>query len=61
MAGRLQPPKDQSVDNFWVNQWLVDFNPEKTKALIISNTANIDPVIKFNDEQVEIVLKSTSH
>jgi hypothetical protein len=46
MAGRLQPPKDQSVDNFWVNQWLVDFNPEKTKALIISNTANIDPVIK---------------
>jgi hypothetical protein len=34
---------------------LEDFNPQKTKALIISNTAYIDNVIKFNDEQVEIV------
>ena len=34
---------------------LEDFNSQKTKALIISNTAYIDNVIKFNDEQVEIV------
>jgi hypothetical protein len=43
------------IYNDWANQWLVDFNSQKTKALIISNTGYIDPVIKFNDEQVEIV------
>jgi hypothetical protein len=25
----------------WAKTWLVDFNPKKTKALIISNNTNI--------------------
>jgi hypothetical protein len=55
LALETQINDDLQTLNDWANQWLVDFNPEKTKALIISNTAYIDPVIKFNDEQVEIV------
>jgi hypothetical protein len=36
--------------------WLVDFNPKKTKALIISNNTNIPELnIRFNDESVELV------
>jgi hypothetical protein len=33
-----------------------DFNPKKTKALIISNNTNIPELnIRFNDESVELV------
>jgi hypothetical protein len=36
--------------------WLVNFNPKKTKALIISNNTNIPELnIRFNDESVELV------
>jgi hypothetical protein len=40
----------------WAKTWLVDFNPKKTKALIISNNTNIPELnIRFNDEPVELV------
>jgi hypothetical protein len=40
----------------WAKTWLVDFNPKKTKALIISNNSNIPELnIRFNDESVELV------
>ena len=40
----------------WAKTWLVDFNPKKTKALIISNNTNIPELdIRVNDESVELV------
>ena len=47
--------RDLRILNEWAETWLVDFNPKKTKALVISNTEvpNID--IEFNNEKVEIV------
>ena len=47
------------IYKYWINgqnTWLVDFNPKKTKALIISNNINIPELnIRFNDESVELV------
>ena len=47
------------IYKYWINgqnTWLVDFNPKKTKALIISNNTNIPELnIRFNDESVELV------
>jgi hypothetical protein len=41
----------------WAKTWLVDFNPEKTKALIISNNTNIPELnIRFNDEPVLVLM-----
>jgi hypothetical protein len=40
----------------WEKTWLVDFNPNKTKALILSNNTNIRELsIRFHDESVELV------
>jgi hypothetical protein len=40
----------------WAKTWLVDFNPKKNKALIISNNSNIPELnIRFNDESIELV------
>ena len=39
----------------WSKTWLVDFNPKKTKALVVSNTDIPDLNIKFDNENVEIV------
>ena len=40
----------------WEKTWLVDFNPNKTKALILSNNTNIHELsIRFHDESVELV------
>ena len=41
----------------WAKTWLVDFNPKKTKTLIIPNDTNIPELnIRFNDESVELVV-----
>ena len=47
--------RDLRILNEWTETWLVDFNPKKTKALVISNTEvpNID--IEFDNEKFEIV------
>lgn len=39
----------------WSDNWLVNFNPQKTKALVISNTEIPDLDITFDNESVEIV------
>lgn len=41
--------------NQWATTWLVDFNPKKTKALVISNTEVPNINIEFNQESVEII------
>jgi hypothetical protein len=47
---------DLQILDQWAKTWLVDFNPKKTKALIISNNTNIPELnIRFNDESVELV------
>ena len=45
---------DLCTINTWAKTWLVDFNPKKTKALIISNIDVPHLHIKFNNENVEI-------
>jgi hypothetical protein len=35
--------------------WLVDFNPKKTKALVIANVTPPEINIKFSGENVEII------
>jgi hypothetical protein len=35
--------------------WLVDFNPKKTKAIVISTSAVPHLDLRFNGEPVEIV------
>ena len=47
------------IYKYWINgkkTWLVDFNPKKNKALIVSNNTNIPELnIRFIDESVELV------
>ena len=43
--------------NEWARLWLLDFNPKKTKALVISNSAVPHLDLRFNGESVEIVKK----
>jgi hypothetical protein len=43
--------------NEWARLWLLDFNPKKTKALVISNRAVPHLDLRFNGESVEIVKK----
>jgi hypothetical protein len=41
--------------NEWAKLWLVDFNPKKTKALVISTSAVPHLDLRSNGEPVEIV------
>jgi hypothetical protein len=45
---------DLSKLNEWAKLWLVDFNPKKTKALVISTSAVPHLDLRFNGEPVEI-------
>jgi hypothetical protein len=49
---------DLSKLNEWTKLWLVDFNPKKTKALVISTSAVPHIDLRFNGEPVEIVKKT---
>ena len=44
----------QALDE-WAKTWLVDFNPKKTQALVISNIPVPNMNIKFSNESVELV------
>ena len=53
---QIEINNDLEILDQWTKTWLVDFNPKKTKALIISNNTNIPELnIRFNDESVELV------
>ena len=53
---QIEINNDLQILDQWAKTWLVDFNPKKTKALIISNNTNIPELnIRFNDESVELV------
>jgi hypothetical protein len=41
--------------NEWAKIWLVDFNPKKTKALVITNATPPEINIKFGGDNVEII------
>ena len=41
--------------NEWAKIWLVNFNPKKTKALVITNVTPPEINIKFGGENVEII------
>ena len=41
--------------NEWAQIWLVDFNPKKTKALVITNATPPEINIEFSGENVEII------
>jgi hypothetical protein len=48
---QIEINNDLQILDQWAKTWLVDFNPKKTKALIISNNTNIPELnIRFNDE-----------
>ena len=47
--------KDLSKLNEWAKLWLVDFNPKRTKALVISTSAVPHLDLRLNGEPVEIV------
>ena len=50
---QIEINNDLQILDQWAKTWLVDFNPKKTKALIISNNTNIPELnIRFNDESV---------
>ena len=48
---------NQNLDNLstWANQWLVNFNADKTKSMIISNRNQVHPPIEFNGTPLENV------
>ncbi len=46
---------DLQIINVWSKDWLVEFNPKKTKALIITNTTQPNINIIFDNEVVEKV------
>ena len=53
---QIEINRDLNNLNEWSKMWLVDFNPKKTKALVISNANNKPNMnIIFNNERVEIV------
>ena len=53
---QIEINNDLQILDQWAKTWFVDFNPKKTKALIISNNPNIPELnIRFNDESVELV------
>jgi hypothetical protein len=49
---------DLSKLNEWAKLWLVDFNPKKTKALVISTSAVPHLDLRFNGEQITQVVNS---
>ena len=49
---------DLSKLNEWAKLWLVDFNPKKTKTLVISTSVVPHLDLRFNGEPVEIVKKT---
>jgi hypothetical protein len=50
---QIEINNDLQILDQWAKTWLVDFNPKKNKALIISNNTNIPELnIRFNDESV---------
>ena len=50
---QIEINNDLQILDQWAKTWLVDFNPKKTKALIISNNTNIPELnIRFNDESI---------
>ena len=51
----IQINNDLLKINEWAKTWLVDFNPKKTKAVIITNNTHPGIDIKFDNENVEIV------
>ena len=57
----LQLEEDLETINLWGEQWLVDFAPEKTKSLIISNKRDAykNPSVKFGGHPVEEVSEHT--
>ena len=54
-AMQLEINNDLGKLNEWAKTWLVDFNPKKTKALIVSNRICPDINILFDNERVEVV------
>ena len=47
---------DLSFIQHWSNQWLVDFNPKKTEAIMFSSSTNIvNPQLIFNNVPVTFV------
>ena len=48
---------DLSSLSEWSNQWLVSFNPQKTKSLVVSRKVNIidHPSLTFNNSDIENV------
>lgn len=47
---------DLETISAWSKQWLITFNPQKTKAMIFSNAPLPDDIdIKFQDEEIEFV------
>ena len=57
----LRLEKDLETINLWGKQWLVDFAPEKTKSLIISNKRDAykNRSVKFGGHPVEEVTEHT--
>ena len=39
----------------WADQWLVNFNPSKTKSMVISNRDRYHPPLYFNGKDVGVV------
>ena len=53
---QIEINNDLQILDQWAKTWFIDFNPIKTKALIISNYTNIPELnMRFNDETVELV------
>ena len=47
--------KDMESISKWASQWLVNFNPNKTEAMIFSNRFHQLPVIRFNNVEISFV------
>ena len=39
----------------WADQWLVNFNPNKTKSVLFSNKKNTYPPLLFQGKSIEMV------
>lgn len=50
---KIEANNDLEMLNDWTKKWLEDFNPKKTKALIISNNVNLDINLSFNGGKVK--------
>ena len=48
--------RDLETLNVWANNWLVNFNPDKTKFILFSHKrTDIYPVLKYNNNQLDHV------